>query len=164
MKSLFLMLILWGIVGCKDRGHQGADATSSGPWTVSGWYIRPDIEDNEGDSWKSVKDGPPTNTSAEERGAKQAEAYLVGFDKYVAARKDLELFEMLATSERNYNRVEYRVASDGNQIILDELQERHDRGHLMLPREGDYRDKDVFTGVGGPLCPISSLIHSLSKK
>ena len=47
-----------------------------------------------------------TNSSANQRAIKESEAFLNGFDKYVAARTDLELFTMIAPLGRAYNGAE----------------------------------------------------------
>ena len=131
-------------------------------WTISGWYVRPEIQDREGDHWEPAeKAGGMTNVSVGKRAFEEAESYLKGFDKYLAARTDRELFDMLATSGRNYNRAEYPVAWMGNEIILDELRKRSERDSLVCPRQEDYNEVYVFTGSGGPAYSISHVIRGL---
>jgi hypothetical protein len=162
MKSLCLILLLLSVLGCKHRGTKEANASNEGKWTVSGWYVRPEIQDREGDHWEpDKKAGGMTNVSASKRATEQGESYLKGFDAYIAARTDHELFDMLATTERSYNRAEYQVAWTGNEIILDELRKRSERDSLVFPREEDYNEVYVFTGSGGPAYSIADVIHGL---
>jgi hypothetical protein len=162
MKILRLILLVLSVSGCKHRGTQVTTASNESQWTVSGWYIRPEIEDQKGDHWElSKRLGIRINTSADERSFEQAVAYLKGFDKYLAKRTDRELFDMLATTKRNYNNAEYPVACRGNEMILDEIWRRYDRGLMVLPREEDYKDIGLYTGDSGPSITISDIIHGL---
>lgn len=162
MRHAWVILLLPCLVTCREPPERVDLIEQPKKWTVSGWCTLLDIENQDADEWSPLKGaGPLVNRSAYGRSFEQSKNYLRGFDSYVATLSDHDLIEMLAKTDRSYNRAEYWVALNGNKIITEELCRRRERGPLEVDGIGDYEGVSLYTGPSGPIRPMYLLLRHL---